>query len=295
MTLNYSSIETYTKEKLDDFGFKKLHSFINLLLSCNPYDVEKDVFRRKMFKEQVLINMPILYISSIWIYLHALNNGYETILFATRDCCHLYKIFKALFPYSRAFYFHCSRNMFETATEKKNKDYKKYVESLICDPKKTLFVDIHGTFERAHRYFKKTFDAVPYGILISSRFTSEEDYAQNMGDIIDMDRVTSLIFNAAGSPIEMLNYDLVGTLQTFDSSGPVRDKLEYEYCLIETYHRSIDFIVDRMESIHIKDITKCSMPELRKLLKKLFKCILQDKPLISEKINHVGRHSRNKF
>lgn len=293
MSLDYSSIESYAKKRLVRFGFDNLVDLMDHMLSINPYSKENDEFKRKMFKEQVIINFPILYVSSIWIYLYALENGCETILFATRDCCQHYKIFKALFPLVNCHYFHCSRNMFEGAIKDRNVHYRRYVESLIHDPKKTLYVDEHGSGERVHNYFKKEFGSTPHCVLVSSRFKDEDDFKRVMDRYIDTSHTTSLVFDARGSPIEMLNYDLVGTLQTYNEHGPVRNKLEYEYSLIEVYHKSIDLVVKNMEPLKLEDITRNCKDSLRKLLVKLFDCILNDKPIISKNIRHIGKHGKN--
>jgi hypothetical protein len=291
MSLDYYAIENYNLEKLKDYGFSKLADLINDLLVSNPWNKEKDPFRRKMYKEQVLINLPILYISSLWTYLYFLENNLKTILFATRDCCHLFKVFKTLFPEVDAHYFHCSRNMFEGATAKENKYYKRYVKEIVKEPKRTLFLDLHGSSIRVTLFFKKEFKEVPHCVQISSRFRDEKDVEETLGSVLNMKKCTSLVYQAAGSPIEMLNYDLVGTLQTYDEEGPLRNRLEYDYDMINVYHKTMDYILEHLRPLNKEDID-CSPDTLRELLIKLFKCILIDKPIISTTMRHIGKHSK---
>src|SRR5579871_5688363 len=254
MPLDLHSIEKYHKEKLNKFGFSKLVDVINVLSGLNPYDSEKERMKYKMFKEQLLINMPIMYISSIWVYLYACKNNCDTILFATRDCCQFYRIFKMLFPHKKCFYFNCSRIMFESATAEKNTYFREYVDSMITDPTKALFVDIHGTGCRMGSYFKKEYGKIPHCIILSSRFKDDRDYEKKMRKYLDTDRAISLVFDSAGSPIEMLNYDLVGTLQKYNEDGPMRDKLEYEYDLINTYHKATDLFLEYLKFIKMPEI-----------------------------------------
>ena len=98
-----------------------------------------------------------------------------------------------------------------------------------------------------------------------------------------------MIYNARGSPIEMLNYDVVGTLYDFDKHGPIRSKLEYDEKFITPYKITIDYMVDNL--IQPVD-TKVETPTriILKLLKKIFKFILDDKPVIANYIRHIGTH-----
>src|ERR1700722_14410856 len=78
---------------LDDFELRDL--IINTIKN-NPYESES-AFKSSMWNEQCVLNFPILYLSCIYIYLLSKKLGRNILLFASRDCCHLVKVYKKLF------------------------------------------------------------------------------------------------------------------------------------------------------------------------------------------------------
>lgn len=86
-----------TSKFLNESG---LTNMIDGFISSNPYQSKKsqiDQDKSTMWKEQCVINFPILYLASIYLYIYAKHKNCNTFLFATRDCCHWYKIFIAYF------------------------------------------------------------------------------------------------------------------------------------------------------------------------------------------------------
>lgn len=276
---------------------------------ANPYESIKERDNYLMWQEQCGINFPLLYIASVYLYIYAQEKGCDTFLFATRDCCHWYKVFHVLFPHTNAHYFHCSRNMFERATEQTNQAYNHYVKSLIkTDINKTIFVDIHGTGQRAFNYFKKVYGDVPYCFLLSASCRNYKDFPSASRRYIEEKKLLNIVFDARGSPIEMLNYDIMGTLQDFnwkqtfaDSPEkigekriphPLRDPLEYRMSRLESYHTCIDFIINHMEP------SKCDFDikqeDVLTLIRKVYRVIQDNKPVISKYIMHPAKHKKIK-
>jgi len=183
--------------------------------------------------------------------------------------------------------------MFEVAIAKRNKHFKKYVNSLVKNPQETIFIDIHGTGQRMVSYFEKEYHSVPYCFLLSTRYSSYEKFPSSVQKYIRGGRLVTLVFSAHGSPIEMLNYDTVGTLQTYNEKGPIRDKPEYDINLIQPYHDCMEYIVDHVKPVDHSDlIDKYDIETLQKLIQKLFKCILSDLPIIAKEFHHIGRHAK---
>jgi len=280
---------------LEKYDFSKLNHFIDYIGKHNPYNKNIDKISYLMWQEQAIINFPLQYLYSIYIYLYSLEKNCKTFIFATRDCCHLYKIFKKLFPESDSHYFHCSRNMFQTATDKKNKHFYDYCKSIVKDPQKTIFIDLHGTGRRFATYFHKDFKYVPEFIILSSRFKNKEHLNNEFNHIPETLNYDCLIYKSAGSPIEMLNYDLVGTLQNYTKDGPLRDKLEYDKELVIPYHKCIEFITHHLNPANPKTITKHTKSDLHNIIKHIYKYILTDLPIITEKIKHLSRHTKPTF
>lgn len=293
MLLDHKTIIDNTITQLKKYNLDKLSDFIDYIVNKNPHDAVTQKKEHVMWNEQCSVNFPVLYIASICLYIYSIKKHCKTFLFATRDCCQFYKVFKSLFPDADAHYFNCSRNMFEVAIAKKNKYFKKYVNSLVKNPTETVFIDIHGTGQRMISYFEKEFHAVPYCFLLSARYSGYEKFPSSVQKYIRSGKLVSLVFSAHGSPIEMLNYDTIGTLQTYNDKGPVRDKPEYDIALVKPYHDCIEYIVDHVKPInHSELIEKYDIETLQKLVQKLFKCILSDLPIIAKEFHHIGRHAK---
>lgn len=253
----------------------------------NPYTPEEKA-NRKMWKEQCCVNFPLLYLASIYLYDHAQKRGCTTFLFATRDCCHWFKVFKKLFPGADAHYFHSSRNMFEKATAHGNQHFRSYVRSLVKKTSKTIYVDVHGSCKRAFAYFRREFGKVPQGFLLSARFKDYNDFPSFSKKYLD--RLVNLVFEAHGSPIEMLNFDVVGTLQDFNEKGPVRDEPEYKLKVVDAYHKSIARLVDLIEPLEFSPLGKKDSEGLLIAIRDIFANLQATKPTISKYATNVRRH-----
>lgn len=273
--------------------FKDLRELIEKTSLNNPYDPGKQSNYYLMWLEQCAINFPVLYLASIYLYVYANKRGINTFLFATRDCCHWVKIFKKLFPEANAHYFHCSRNMFELATTKKHNDYNRYVRSIVGkNLDENIFIDVHGTGKRAFAYFEKEFGQVPHCLLLSATCRYYQDFPPISRDYAKKNKLVNLIFDARGTPIEMLNYDIIGTMQNYGSNGPIRDQLEYEMGHLEAYHTCIDHMTSQLSDL-TSTIKKYDLDELYQVIKKIYKVIQDNKPALAEYINHPSKHVKS--
>jgi len=279
----------------------------------NPYKTQKyeeggitTDEAQQMWVEQCTFNFPLLYLASIYLYLYMKEQGCEVLLFATRDCCHWYRIFHRMFPEIKAYYFHCSRNMFSLACRGHNPSFNDYVRSLVLgkdkDPDlmpealtRAIYIDAHGTGQHPLNFFRKNYGEVPHIFLLS---TSRESY-NRMPSVCrkylkEDPKIHSLIFGFNGGPIEMLNYDLRGTLQNFSPEGkPIRDPLEYDRALVVPYHECITFTIEHMVPLPNKDIgSRYSQEELLPLITKIFDLIHNSPTIIRRHVHHIGRHKK---
>lgn len=271
--------------------FKSIRELIKKTNLNNPYDPHRQSNQYLMWLEQCNINFPLMYLSSIYLDLLAKKRGLTTFLFATRDCCHWNKIFKKMFPHSDSHYFHCSRNMFELATEKKHEIFGQYVRSLVDSVDKAIFIDIHGTGKRALAYFEKEFGVAPDCLLLSATSRNYDDFPVISRDYARKNKLVNLVFDARGTPIEMLNYDIRGTLQNYTEDGPLRDKLEYDMSLLEAYHTCIDYMVSQLKEFG--DTDNYNLDELTLIIRKVYNVILNDHPALAEYIKHPSKHVKN--
>ena len=271
----------------------KLEEIVEEVLRKNPYDKKKEQIEHKMWKEQCNINFPILYYSSIYLYEYGRKRGCDNYLFATRDCSQWYKIFKKLYPNVTSTYFHCSRNMFETATDVHNENYFNYVKKLVNGKiDKTVFIDIHGTGKRVFAFFEKEFQQVPYCFLLSATFPSMKYFPKSSREYFKKKKLYCAIYDTRGSPIEMLNYDVVGTLQGYTSIGPVRDKLEYDLDRVKIYHTCFDLLTSKTTK-QKNNLDKYHVHKVKKEVKKYFGILKQKKVGFSCFTRHIGRHKKN--
>jgi len=286
LCIDKSKLSKYLKT----YGFSDLDKIVSALYNNNKYT---NTIKRTMWKEQCCINFPLLYICSIYLYIYAKEKKCKKILFVTRDCCHWYKIFRMIFPDRECYYFDASRNMLEKATYNKHNEYNIYVKSIIDKPEECIFVDIHGTGKRIFNYFFERYNKVPYYFLLSSTYLNMSDFPSISYRY--KNKCVVLTFDIRGSPVEMLNYDLIGTLQDYKKGKPIRDNLEYDYDLIEIYHNTIDEVLKYIKPLNIDTKRhKYSYKNLRSLIKKLISPIANNKPIISKYINHIGKHLKNK-
>ncbi len=276
------------------FFTPELMEIIKQSHDLNPYQSKNEMNEHLMWEEQCGINFPLLYLASFYLYHYAIEKNCDTFLFATRDCCHWFNVFKKLFPQTNAHYFHCSRNMFEKAKTERNPYFKSYATSLIKNNiEKTIFIDIHGTGKRAFSYFEKEFKSVPYCFLLSATLRSYSLFPSITKKYYAQKKFINLIFDARGSPIEMLNYDIQGTLQNYTELGPIRDPMEYSMNRLEAYHTCIGHIISQINSFDmIDDNIEFDFHECLVVLKKIYRVIQDNKPVISTYIMHPGKHQK---
>jgi len=283
--------------KLSHNIWSDLIEIIQLAHDHNPY-TDRDPDYSLMWEEQTGINFPMMYVASIYLYYYAKNNGCDTILFATRDCCHWVRIFKKLFPEANAHYFHCSRNMLTKATDEHNVHYKKYVKSLITTSvDKTVYVDIHGTCQRILSYFEQEWGQLPYCFLLSASYRQYSEFPSICQTAHDAGKLINVVFDARGTPIEMLNFDVIGTIQDYNEKGPVRDPPEYSVKRLEAYHVCINYLLSQMRPWD-KALSRSArkheklfnMDELLNLIRRIYRVIQDNKPILNTYIKHPGKH-----
>jgi hypothetical protein len=115
--------------------------------------------------------------------------------------------------------------------------------------------------------------------------------------LYDQDKLYSLVLDVNGSPIEMLNYDRIGTLQNYNKRGPVLDRLEYDVNLIKPYHNCVQYFLNHLTPF--SNSSEAKRPIDLKLIQKfvygLFGPIQKkdQKPIIGKYITHIRKHPRH--
>jgi len=188
--------------------------------------------------------------------------------------------------------------MLERAAREHNTHYKKYVQSLLrSTPDKTIFIDIHGTCQRALTYFADEFHQTPYCFLLSSSYREYAEFPGICQKAHQEGKMINVVFDARGTPIEMLNFDIQGTIQNFVAKGPVRDPPEYSINRLEAYHACIQALVKHMkpwDRVIPKSLRNKKLPfeleELLTLIRRIYRVIQDNKPVLNNYIKHPGKH-----
>lgn len=245
----------------------------------------------KMWEEQLALNIPVLYLSCICIHEFARKHNINNILFARRDCCHLHRIYHALYLNENIHYFHCSRNMFEAAIDYSRPAFDRYVDKITDnDPIHTLYVDVHGTGRRMFDYFTKRGNGIPACFIISSAHDDVDGFSDDMKKMVKKGRAEFLVFNAGGSPIEMINYDLIGTCNDFTSNGPVRAPVEYDKKYVIPYHDCNEAFLKVIHENSSLDESDHNIDNIIDRIKHIYKPALEDLPVISHWIKPERKH-----
>ena len=267
-----------------------LKKIIKKSLDNNPYQENSDFYF--MWKEQCGINGPLLYLASLVLYQWGQKNNIKNYLFATRDCTHWYKIFTKLFPNINATYFNCSRNSLSRATDSDNIYYDNYVSHVMKDylPNQTIFVDIHGTGVRILRYFQKKYNSCPFVFLLSSSYQKYSLFPHISFNHQQNDKLLVIVFDTKGTPIESLNFDIIGTLQSYDENGPVRDPPEYSLKYLEPYHVMINYMITKIKPIDTNLIKNTDFKDLCKFVNIYFVPLKEFNPIITKFIRQPCKH-----
>jgi len=215
---DYSVLEQTVLER-DQIDLANLMRTLRLL---NPHP--KKSLHWSIWNEQTQLNVPILILGSLALNTTCQEKGKNSLLFSARGCCHFIKIFKKLFPSYQSTYLHSSRYMYTHPTPK----YVRYFKSLYSS--KTLIVDEIGSGTTCKTFFKQFFSSDPcYFPLVGAHGRIES------------------ITHSFNAHIEMINYDLVGSLISYNKRGPVRLPPEYKIEDVQVAHDCIAKCVQLLE------------------------------------------------
>ena len=280
-------LETHNKSK-----WKHLIKIIQLCERYNPY-INSNKNYSNMWLEQCGINLPLMYVCSIYLYIYAKERNIDTFLFATRDCSQWFKIFSKMFPKENSIYYNCSRNMFDIGKDTQNKYFKQYTDECIkTSVKNAVYIDIHGTGRHPLTFFKEIYGEMPHFFMISSSYRNYSEFPDISIEQKRLDRFINLVFDARGTPIEMLNYDIVGTMKNYDKNGAQRCDPEYSLKYLEAYHVCIDYACLKIESLKLENIREYDLNELFKLIRKIYRVIQDNRPVIAIYMKHPIKHPK---
>lgn len=242
-------------------GHKGLANLMRTLRLLNPF-IEKTPFN-EIWNEQAQINIPLLILSSLFLNDFCQKFNKNRILFSTRDCCHLFEIFRKLFDNYEAIYFCSSRYVYYHPTP----EYIDYVKS-VYSPQSAI-VDGHGSGASCIDFFTKYFNTHPDYVAIISRMNHPN-------------KITRISSNASDK-FERINYDVRGSLINYTKEGPVWLDPEYDLQFIFPAHACI-----RLGTELIKQY---QFTEFNQSLFEFFLYELERNICINKYVNHAYSHS----
>ena len=230
------------------YFFQKLIRRYRLL---NPYQEDTNEFI--IYNQQITYNIPILIIFSQQINDIIINENLDKVLFLSRDCCLLIKIFKKLYPNINCMYFYSSRIINKMG----GIDYKKYIKENINT--KSLIIDLNGSFNSGRELYKECLGFYPRCHLLQyDTFKPPFNTLSYLIKNIELDSFLNSkypnIYNKLVKFhhfIEVLNYDLDGTLLLYVENINLNYYNENNEKYIKISHNLIENFIKELE---LKDI-----------------------------------------
>lgn len=252
----YTTISKFTDVEnfLFDNKFYVFQKLIRKYRLQNPYDENTKEFT--LYNQQITYNIPILIIFSQQIYNIITSENLDKVLFLSRDCCLLIKIFKKLYPNINCMYFYSSR----VVNTLGGIDYQKYIKENINN--KSLIIDLNGSFNSGRELYKKCLGYYPRCHLLQyDMFKQPFNNLSYLIKNIDVDfflrRKYSNIYNKLEKFyhfIEVLNYDLDGTLIFYVENINLNYYNENNEKYINISHRLVENFIQDLELKNIEQI-----------------------------------------
>lgn len=184
-------------------------------------------------------------------------------------------------------------------------DYKKAARH-------TVYVDIHGSGRNMYNYFHNRLGGIsasPFCFLLTCVPPTVQGLVQdndttsgpNMLKMIQKNRIHVIQPSTRGGPIEMLNYDIIGTLQTYDDKkGPIRDLVEYNPKIVEPYHAAMNELLSAIienkdkiaTAIYRLSKSEKRMKKMNKYCKSYLSQLRSRWPAVTKYIDHERFHPK---
>ena len=209
----HTDIHTWNKTELffKDNNLFDLAVLIREFRHMNPYN--KNTHEYNLYNDQVVHNIPILYLLCYVLRDILEKENRDTILFSTRDSCFIQPFFEFLFPKYKSLRLECSRIIYKHP----NDEYKNYLRS-IYNHDTCLIFDLHGSFSSGRELYKEIFGVYPRVHLAS--------YQKTKGAPV----YEGLSFNLCDTGfIEIYNFDVVGVLIKLEKGIFIRAPINNYY------------------------------------------------------------------
>lgn len=233
----HTQIHKYTdlEKTLIDNSFSELANIIREFRLLNPYDEYSDEFI--LYDEQCRINILLLCLFSIQINNIATLENKSRILFSTRDCCLLEKIFKYFYPEYNSITYFTSRHI----NENYNEEYKNYVKKIYNN--ESIIIDFNGSFKSGRKLFLEIFNILPRVHLLCYNNTCEL-----------YNELTYSCFNNMSDYIEVLNPGKGGSFYNYYNNIIYFKSEDNNRVYVNTIHDTIDSFINFIEKKQLKNL-----------------------------------------
>ncbi|MCP4473841.1 MAG: hypothetical protein GY821_04600 [Gammaproteobacteria bacterium] len=185
-----------------------------------------------IWNEAVEINLPLMICAAIAIHQLAQKTPYRYLLFAQRDCCHLLKIYKALYPNCcRAKAFYLSRKCLYEPSDA----FLSYAKANL---ERSLYIDI--TFSgRSIYYFHQTtgISFEVFAVMLHSKYFYK--IKQSCRKKIKVHYFVSSMIHRDTADFEVFNYDVNGSVADY-TGKIIRFPIEYTRKEVRIAHEVTD-------------------------------------------------------
>lgn len=252
---------TSTENLLYDFKLFEFQKSIRQFRLENPY--QENSLNYKLYHEQITYNIPILTFFSFEIKKILDAENRNKVLFLTRDCCLLSKIFNKIFPKVKCINFASSRIIHY----KPNIDYINYIKSNYND-EDTIIIDLNGSFWSGRKLYEKICGFYPrVHLLIYDNYKPRFNKLTFSINSIELSKKTF------SSYIEAMNYDLNGTLFGFIDNVELRLYNENSIDDIEISHNTfLNFLEKNVNFLELENVSN----KYRNFIKVIYNNIFND-------------------
>jgi hypothetical protein len=259
---------TPEEERLAEHGWLSLARLVREVRLANPFPTTLPR-ERYLWDQTCQLNFPLLGLASVLLSQQAREQGWEHILFVSRDGLLWHQLYQRLFPQQRSHYLFTSRK----CLFRPSPSYLEYFRT-VWNPR-AVIVDVSSTGASWTRFFNRS------NLSGHSFFIVHIDNYQYLPDSpngCERLHMTSVLRSSELSVpfskgLEMLNYaphPVVEDVQCLPDGTPLpvlAGKLEYEAALPEAAHRAFRECLERL-SKH-PDVVSGSLANVRELIKYL--------------------------
>jgi hypothetical protein len=251
----YTTISSFTTTEtlLYNLGYIDFQQSIRKCRLANPYQVKSNEY--ELYHQQITYNIPLLILFSIEIKKIIDKENLNKVLFFTRDCCLLYKIFHKLYPTIEIIEYASSRIIHLEPSI----GYVNYIKQHYTE--KSIIIDLYGSFSSGRKLYMDVFGKYPR-VHLFIHDKSKPLYNRLTCTLSNIYNITYFHY------IETLNYDMKGTLLTMIDNIELRGYNENDEKYIKISH---DVVTNFLNDLNIQTVFNMDTTIIQDIYFNIFK------------------------